>query len=313
MLLALVLHVAVTFLLTSDATIASCQHRSGAFDLSLLELTQLLTLLMEPAVLTKLLILFIYSYVLSTGIKVLLVALNWAEMDRESDHSKSERLRFLSALPNGEQPFLLATTHYCIAYGGLVITSGLVVGSGALIPAICLLPTMLVYGAVVVATYKLSVVIEDSSFKQSAWLGSQVRGVVGWFRDLSAAQPTILHTLQFPRAFFSVAFRDAFVGVLWGEQYSDAGFLTLGFGLQIFWMATFLSPLYCKSIFLVVPFMASARSPTMLSHAIDLVVVEYSETVNQLASIGRCISAFDCDFSWLRLVDLSETIDMLYA
>ena len=173
-----------------------------------------------------------------------------------------EKHHFKQKLQNHVQPFKIATAHYFTAYAGLGLTLVGCLLSSSLFAGVAYAPITISLVAVIWATHKFVPWLEDS-FPIKRDGQSAIRGVTGWFRDLAREQPRFRDAIRFPLAFASDApEKSRIIGEFWkvGGGSSDAGFLTLAWGLQTFWTAIALAPILCFGLWLSVPTSALTRA-----------------------------------------------------
>ena len=119
---------------------------------------------------------------------------------------------------------------------------------------------------------------------------SAARGPIAWLGDLSRAQPRFVEAMRLPFALASaVPTKTRFIGEFWaiGGGSSDAGFLTVAWGLQTFWACFALAPVLCVSIWLGVPALVGTISA---EERADHILITYSEQVDGLASFLRALA-----------------------
>ena len=252
---------------------SACLVWHDAFGRPVLDVAAPATMFNLPDITGRLLVLFIYGYVFSTGLKVWIhTAKHGGRLKQETEDAKptaKERLEeFITGkkLPDTDQRFFFATTHYMIAYAGLVVTVLILLVSLAFVPGVAFLPIAALMVAViyllnrivpsvvrVVDTISGAATIEDELETKEA-KPSFLRNLTGWFTDVVELQEvTPLHmTLTFPYQFLSAENRDSgFYSTafrqFWdfGGGNSDAGFLTLTYGFQIFFLCLALAPVSC--------------------------------------------------------------------
>lgn len=293
---------------------------------------QALTFVMEPAVLSKLLILFIYSYVLSTAVKVYLHARDWWRTRKVYEHlgadpnSRSSTSTFKDDLPNTHQPVPFAMAHTLLAYAGMAWTAIAATLTLSIVPgAMVLLPSTLAVASTIIGVYKLVPLVEDAA-PRACWTAARertslIRGLTGWLRDISDAQPKLREGLQWPRAFVDEGYRRRTVGDLWGVRFSDAGFLSLCYGLQTFSACLIVGPALCFGVWLIAPMFAlSSESDYGLAEAIFIAGREWSDTKQALHALSiRLLHAF-VDLIHLRLPEIqidweafADVFDLLKA
>ena len=265
---------------------APCLVRFGGHGMATIDLAGLATAMSTPDVMGRFMVLFIDGYVLSTGLKVWVHAsiffkgrLATSKADEEPMVQKGEgslAKQFKKELPNTTQPFRFASVHYWVAYAGLVFAVALVLACLAIIPAIAFLPVTLALAALIRGLFHLVPVLEENfpltqeveDKDGHVRTESRLRNTTGWFTDLSMIQPKLAITLRFPQQFLDPNFRSASIGdEFWkaGGGDSDAGFLTLAYGLQIFLLCLALSPIICYGLWITIAFESGSISAAEVS------------------------------------------------
>ena len=203
----------------------------------------------------------------------------------------------------------LAQMHVWIAYAGLMAVGALLGLSTALVWGLCYLPlSALVYGVVWLACAAVPL-LED------VWCASPERGaeppirvVTGWFRDIcNTLRLDVRQTLNMPRVFLSPAYRLEHFGQL-DVGGRDAGFLTLVFGFNVFWLSMVAAPLCCYGVWIGLPVVLGALP---LSDALAIMMFDVHAGWALASGLLQALMRLDVQMSWPPFLSLDAVLTFL--
>ena len=209
---------------------------------------------------------------------------------------------FMEGLPNRPQPIPLASFHYFLAYFGAVSSILIALCSDRPLTSICYAPTSVLLILIIYSTYK-AVPFLVKRINAS-------RGPLGWFAALSMNPPKFADAIRFPLVFYARWYGEKpetapnedfpesyIIGDFWiigggmvdpdGEtkgHMSDAGFLTLAFGLQTFFACLAIAPMMNFCTWLSVPMMLGTLSSEQRA---EFIYLGYRAQSHDVATVLR--------------------------
>jgi len=265
----------------------------------IMDLSALATIWAVPLVNQKLFVMFIYTFVISTCLRVERVA-------REYPDAREKKEEFIAQLKKTDLGTHLlaniASPHIHIAYSGLAFTFCLSVACGAITASVALWPGLLITIVFLKFAYKSITFIEN--FLQGI-IGKIIRELTGWFSDMSIAMNgyNLQTVILYPRLYLDPHYRkDTFKGVDIGGN--DAGFLSMAHGFGVFFLCVAFAPSTCFGVWVALPCFSGTLP---LEQAVDLVGMYWWDLLESFLLFWEHLH-WDWP-EWLNIEALEEFVD----
>ena len=206
-----------------------------------------LTLGVQPALVAPALVLFLYAYAFSTGLKV------WTAT-RAMASGEVNRDALVQKLKSSTQTRPVASFHYWLAYFFFALTcAGLVLSAAALPVAAMLLPASAVIVVAIKGIYWLAGPIERGLLpKPDQCYGVDLgAGLTTWLNEL--------HDSSFAPGGFSLEATLRSPGTMFSNK-DDPALATLGLSLGVFWLLLALAVPVCYGMWLTLPLLLGVAS-----------------------------------------------------
>jgi len=272
-----------------------------------------LTLLVIPVINQALMLLFIYSYVISSFLKVF-----WAVRHDRVRHGYMpiESNQWKTTLPTTDQPFLIARAHIVLAYCGLLVPTILSCATiFGLVASICFFPEFVLMICVIKCTYACVLWMEDdfAQGKHPEVPEPGIRMVTGWLRDVSAFRGRhtghrcaylntfrVLDIIKYPLVLLPGKYREDELGDAADIGGGDADFVTMVYGFGTFFVIIALAPATCYGIWISVPVFGGSLT---YAEAFDLVLMYWEELLGLCRDFALSIVHLELHWDWPEWFD----------
>ena len=245
-----------------------------------------LTLGVQPALVAPALVLFLYAYAFSTGLKV------WTAT-RAMAKSEGDREALVQTLKNSTQSHPVASFHYWLAYTALASTcAGLVLSGVALPVAALLLPASAVIVVAVKGIYWVAGPIERGLLpKPEQCYGIDLgAGLTTWLNEL--------HDSSFAPGGFSLDATLRSPAAMRANR-DDPALATLGLSLGVFWLLLALAVPVCYGMWLTLPLLLGGASVSEVAEAALALSSALLDSLSALLAL---------EWRWAALLDVDALL-----
>lgn len=289
----------------------NCMYEAFGFPVA--DVAAAATLFATPIINQSLLNMFIYSYVISTCLKVRNAVGNrnaYQPLSDEDGSSSSAVKRSLVHYIHAEQRLPIAAWHVRVAFLGIALSFVISVCTLGIFASICFYPTVIAMVLIIKLTCMFVRWLEDDLCNgRTKSEDPLIRHFTGWFRDISYymafPRSSYLHgfrvwaVVQYPRIEFTGLFGDAYrervVGDMDQMGGGDANFINMAYGFSVFFVCIAVAPATCYGVWIGLPVILGTLP---YSEAEVLIQLYYEELWDLFVSFADAVARLQIDWDW---------------